>query len=67
MGEVLLTKREVADRLRISVRTLETWRLDGEKEGPKGRPVGGRIRYREADVEAYIRSKFEDAPEAVAS
>jgi excisionase family DNA binding protein len=48
----LLTAPETAQYLRCSLRTLDRERADG-----RGIPyirIGGRIRYRRADVEAFI-------------
>ena len=50
--ETLLTARETARYLRCSLRTLDRERADG-----RGCPfirIGGRIRYRRADVEAFV-------------
>jgi excisionase family DNA binding protein len=48
----LLTPAEVAERLRVSTRTLEFWRHQGR--GPAYVRVGKRVRYRSDDVEAFI-------------
>jgi excisionase family DNA binding protein len=48
----LLTPAEVAERLRVSTRTLEFWRHQGR--GPAFVRVGKRVRYRPDDVEAFI-------------
>jgi excisionase family DNA binding protein len=50
--ETLLTACETARYLRCSLRTLDRERADG-----RGCPfvrIGGRIRYRRADVEAFV-------------
>jgi excisionase family DNA binding protein len=50
--ETLLTARETAQYLRCSLRTLDRERADG-----RGIPyvrIGARIRYRRADVEAFV-------------
>lgn len=55
---VLLTSREVAARLGISVGTLANWRCAGT--GPRavaGRSTGG-VRYHAADVEAWILAEW---------
>jgi excisionase family DNA binding protein len=49
----LLTSLEVAQILRVSVATIKRWRR--EKTGPTHIVVGGLIRYRRADVNAYLR------------
>ena len=46
-----LTQDDLAQRWRISARTLERWR--GLQEGPQFLKIGGRVVYRLADVEAY--------------
>lgn len=47
----LMTKREAADRLSISTRTLDRIRSKGEI---KTVAVGGQVRFRPEDVEKYI-------------
>ncbi|MCG3039176.1 helix-turn-helix domain-containing protein [Streptomyces sp. S1A] len=55
MTQMNLTEGQLAERLGVSVRTLQRWRW--QKTGPRyyklspGR--GGRVRYRLADVERY--------------
>ena len=52
LSDRLLTKNEVADRLRIEPRTVDAWRLEGRIEcvqlGPKV------IRYKASEVERFI-------------
>jgi excisionase family DNA binding protein len=48
----LLTQREAATLLHLSERTLERFRVSGT--GPKFVRLGRSIRYRLADVEAFI-------------
>jgi DNA-binding transcriptional MerR regulator len=55
--DALLTQAEVAERLRRPVATLRFWRHKGT--GPKSANVGGRVLYRESDVEQWISAKFE--------
>lgn len=54
-----LTPREVAARLRVHPGTLANWRCYGT--GPKFTKLtdapGSPVRYREADVDAYMRQK----------
>jgi len=52
MDEQLLTQREASDILRIPVRTLEQWRH--LSRGPAFVKVGHAVRYRVADLLAYI-------------
>ena len=51
-GPPLLTVQEVAAILRCSASSLNKWRLSGL--GPKFVRVGARVRYRPADVVAYL-------------
>ncbi len=46
-----LTTHELAARLAVSTRTIELLRADGT--GPSHLRVGGQVRYRLADVEAW--------------
>ncbi len=55
IGDRLLTLREAADVLRLSTRTLREYLSRGEIEG---RIIGGRWRFRRADLDAF----FENAP-----
>jgi len=52
-----LTTQEVAERLRLSPRTLELWRQRGD--GPPYVRVGPRrVLYRRADVETWLASRL---------
>ncbi|AZL57777.1 DNA-binding protein [Tabrizicola piscis] len=48
---IWLTTGELADRLRLTTRTLERWRA--AQYGPEWHQMGGSIRYSLADVEAF--------------
>ena len=48
---VYLTQIELAERWKLSTRTLERWR--SLKIGPPYVRIGGRIRYRLDDAEAF--------------
>jgi excisionase family DNA binding protein len=50
----LLTGREAAMALRLSERTLERLRVSGG--GPRFIKAGKAVRYREADLEAWIEA-----------
>jgi predicted DNA-binding transcriptional regulator AlpA len=53
---MLITQREVARRLTLSVRSLERWRVSGT--GPRYvRLSRGRTAYRIEDVDAWVASK----------
>jgi excisionase family DNA binding protein len=51
IGERLLTLREAADVLRLSTRTIRAYLQRGEIEG---RIIGGRWRFRRADLDAFF-------------
>jgi excisionase family DNA binding protein len=51
----LLTVDELAGRLGLMRDTLYHWRMRGE--GPQAIKVGGRVRYRQSDVEAWLKSR----------
>ena len=51
----LLSSADVAELLDVSMRTLEFWRYAGK--GPAYVKVGKRVRYRPADVEAYLEAQ----------
>ena len=48
----LLTDREVATRLAVSISAVRKWRFEGR--GPTFVRIGRAVRYRLADVEAYV-------------
>lgn len=56
-GNKLLDQNEVAEYLRISVKTLEYYRW--KKVGPKYLKIGKLARYRKCDVIAYIKFLLE--------
>ena len=59
-----LTQRELADRWRISPRTLERWRAEGY--GPPWIVLGGSIRYRLGDIETFeARHRHGESSDAV--
>lgn len=53
-SEALLTEAEAADFLRLSVRTLQAWRI--RIAGPAFVQVGRAIRYRRRDLIAWIEA-----------
>ena len=54
-----LNQFDLAQRWRISPRTLERWRwLD---LGPRYLKIGGRVVYRIEDIEAYEAAKMQEA------
>jgi excisionase family DNA binding protein len=48
-----LTRKEVAQRLGISLPTLGEWTKTGKIQGAR---IGSRVRYRESDVEAALQN-----------
>ena len=50
----LLTERQVEQEYGLRVKTLQKWRWSGE--GPAHIKLGRSVRYRVADIEAYIES-----------
>ncbi len=53
----LLTVEELADYLGVPVATIYAWRYRGE--GPPGFRVGRHLRFRQSDVEQWIRGRLE--------
>lgn len=51
----LLTTADVAAYLQVPVATLYQWRLHGD--GPRAAKVGRHLRYRQADVDAWLDSQ----------
>jgi len=51
----LLTKREVAERLRVTVKTVDRWRKTGTF--PKGFRVGYRVLWHQDELDEFIRSR----------
>jgi predicted DNA-binding transcriptional regulator AlpA len=57
IGDVWLTRPQLADRLKVSVKTLAMWA--SANKGPRyARPGGGGVRYRLSDVEAWEATQF---------
>jgi excisionase family DNA binding protein len=56
--ESLMTVEQVADYLNVPVKTVYRWRLTGT--GPRGARVGRYVRYRKADVEAWVERRVEE-------
>ncbi len=60
----LLTDRHVAEQLGISPLTLARWRYEGR--GPVFLKIGKAIRYRQADVDAWLANQVFPSTAAVA-
>lgn len=59
---VLMTMAEVAEITRVPVATLRFYRYLGTK-GPKSALIGGRVMYRDTDVQEWINAQFEGPDE----
>ena len=57
MSQVYLHQQELADRWRISPRTLERWRW--RKSGPSYHKIGGRVVYRLEDIVDFERDQLQ--------
>lgn len=55
-GEELLSSKEVAKRLGVRPKTMDTWAYEGR--GPDYTRMGRLRKYKRADVEAYIESNM---------
>ena len=53
--ETLMTTEQLAEFLQVPLATLYQWRHKGT--GPKGMKVGKHVRYRRADVEAWLETQ----------
>ncbi|MGX1772004.1 helix-turn-helix transcriptional regulator [Nocardia brasiliensis] len=60
-GSCWLTRAEVATRTRFSVKTLANWAVEVPPKGPLFVKVGGKCRYREADVIAWQEAQYQAA------
>jgi excisionase family DNA binding protein len=57
-SEGLLSPQQVAEFLGVSVTTIYQWRY--RSEGPAGFKLGGRVRYRRSDLEAWLQRHADD-------
>lgn len=55
LGDVLLSPKELADYLGVPLATVYRWR--SESTGPRGLKVGKHVRYRQADVAAWLETR----------
>jgi excisionase family DNA binding protein len=55
VGTDLLDEAHLAQKLGVSRSTLQSWRYRGH--GPRFIKIGRLIRYRAADVDAYLRTQ----------
>lgn len=56
---IMLSLREVAERLGVSEATLRWWRHEGT--GPKGFKLGRHIRFLEDEVNAWLERRQEES------
>lgn len=54
-----MSRAEAAEYLGVTVRTLAQWAW--RKEGPRYAKYGNVTRYRRADLDAFVASRFSDA------
>jgi len=59
----MLTAQEVADFLGVPLTTLYSWRSCGGK-GPRGFRVGKHLRFKAADVDAWLDRQADPLPAA---
>lgn len=57
-----LSPDDLAEELRVPVRTIYAWRYRGE--GPRGIKIGRHVRYRRDDVEAWLAAQADPEPAA---
>lgn len=55
---IWLTRQEVADRLRVPVKTLAEWASKGT--GPRYAKIGRHVRYRLSDVTKWEAEQFKE-------
>ncbi len=60
--QALLTAVAVAEELGVPLQTLYGWRSAGK--GPRGIRVGRYLRYRRADVDAWLEKQADPIPDA---
>ena len=56
-GEHYLTDKEVVKLLKISKRTLQDYRLDGELPFYR---IGAKVLYRASDIDRFLESRFQN-------
>jgi excisionase family DNA binding protein len=59
-SDTLLSTAQLAAELGVTAGTLRNWRSAGR--GPRGARIGGRVRYRRADVDAWVAQETERDP-----
>ncbi len=59
----LLTAEQAAEQLTLSVKTLAIWRCTNRQALPFVK-LGGRVAYRQSDLDAFIAQRVQNAPSA---
>jgi excisionase family DNA binding protein len=59
-SERMLSPAELAEELRVPLKTLYAWRTKGE--GPVGYRIGRHIRFKREDVDRWLATRAEDSP-----
>jgi predicted DNA-binding transcriptional regulator AlpA len=54
IAQPLLTERELAERLGVTIHTVRRWRYLSPPQGPPVRKLGRAVRYSVAEVEAWL-------------
>lgn len=62
MAERLMSAPEIAEYLGVPLATIYQWR--SRQSGPRGIKVGKHVRYRRADVEAWLDRHYDRTPAA---
>lgn len=57
-----MSPEELANELGVPVRSIYVWRSKGA--GPRGHRIGKHVRFRRADVEAWLEAQADPAREA---
>jgi excisionase family DNA binding protein len=60
MTDDFLSVQQLADWLGVPRRTIDGWRYRGV--GPRGYRIGRHVRYRRAEVEAWLSERRDPAP-----
>lgn len=55
---------DLAKELGVPVRTIYSWRTGKNKRGPRAATFGKHLRFRRADVDAWIEAQMDGAPAA---
>jgi excisionase family DNA binding protein len=56
--ETLIDKRQLAEQLSVSVKTIDLWVSRGK--GPRPVRIGKLVRFKQSDVEAFIQQLTEE-------